>query len=87
MVHSHEKESLAAAIKRYFDLRDEGAPEDTILRAAPAVESIRGTLQAIEDQTAMFDWSQFLTSAAAAMGLSSAESHGYVEEGMPTVVC
>lgn len=86
LVHIHEKESLAAALQQYFELRDEGAPKDKVPRATPALESIRGTLQAIEDQTAMFDWSQFLTSAAATMGFSVTDSHDYIDETMPTVV-
>jgi hypothetical protein len=47
---------LTAAIAYYFEKQMEGATNDRLLRAVPGQETIRGALQACEDQTSSFNW-------------------------------
>jgi hypothetical protein len=65
----HEIAALAAAIASIFEKQDEGAPPGHILDAVPSHDGLIGVLRACEDQTAVFNWSNFLTAVATKMNI------------------
>jgi hypothetical protein len=65
----HERAALAAAIASIFEKKGEGAPPEHILDAVPSHDGLIGVLRACEEQTAAFNWSNFLTAVAAKMNI------------------
>lgn len=69
LVSTHLRRSLAAAIVQAFEKEAAATPPDQQRRAVPSAEGIEGTLQAIEDQTALFDWRRFLLAVGSQLEL------------------
>jgi rhodanese-related sulfurtransferase len=66
----HERAALAAAIASVFEGKIEGAPLGDISVAVLSHDGLIGVLRACEDQTAAFNWNDFLTAAATRMEIS-----------------
>jgi hypothetical protein len=65
-----KRNSLASALKTFFDKQAEEAPFGHLLRASPSEDGISGFLQACEDQTSLYDWTHLLDTVAAMLGYS-----------------
>jgi hypothetical protein len=65
----YERAALAAAITSVFENQGEGAPPEHILDTVPSHDGLIGVLRACEDQTAVFNWSNFLTAVATKMNI------------------
>lgn len=78
----HEKASLAAALSAYFNDISQKGLGHLPSRTVPSANSIRGMLQAVEDQTVLYDWRKQLLAVAAALDVDESTTH----ESFPRVV-
>ncbi|KAF4631144.1 hypothetical protein G7Y89_g6989 [Cudoniella acicularis] len=78
-----KRDSLASALKTFFDKQAAETPPGHLLRASPSEDGISGFLQACEDQTSLYDWTHLLDAVAAMLGYSEPDQ---AVDGLPPVI-
>jgi hypothetical protein len=84
LIFIHEKASLAATITKYFEKIAQEAPLHSPVRTPPGFQTIRGMLQACEDQTAAYKWHWRMQLLAVAATLAVDESE--INQTIPPVI-
>jgi hypothetical protein len=78
-----KRNSLASALKTFFDKQAEDTPSGYNSRASPSEDGIYGFLQACEDQTSLYDWTCLLRTVAVMLGYTGPED---AINGLPPVI-